>query len=284
MSVKEKIIIGDNPFFGVNHRSSDKAREYEKLKGDWREPFSVLQTAAEYGLDSLMISTHAEAEGFLRDYLRHCSDLKLKPPKLQLVCPYAHKLNTVVAQKGLLGPLTHFDKGRLFAALVRDLISTLSKRELPIFPSNLAKLFLSDELKIAQGYDVEHICIQNVISDLLLGIFDEKFFKEFCDTILEMGYLPLFITMNPLEMDKVLPEQVAICFHYNINSFMVQPSLQEVQQFMIETKRPFWLMGILASGSIKPVDALSDPFISGAQKILYATRSKSRLEESLQLF
>ena len=273
----EKLILGDNPFFGINHRSGDKAKEYSKIKSDFSVAANVVVEAAKSDITGLMVSTHAELPQMLDVVTRRLEEESYPKPKLSLVVPYAHKLNSVVADKGILGLLTLIRPHKLVLSGIQDLFAFVFKRRL--FPNNMFREFIFSELELVDGYEVNYICFQNVVTDMILGIDKSNVFRDITSSLQQTNHTPVFITMNPIELDRLLPEGVPICFHYNLNGFMVQPDLESVQEFIRTTDRPLWAMGIMASGAVELNRAISDPHLKYFEKILYATSKPERLSE-----
>lgn len=278
--MKSKIVLGDNPFFGINHRSGLKALEYLNIKSDFSHASSVICKASEEGIDRLMVSTHAELSDLLDVTSSELAKKNLSKPKLSLVVPYAHKLNSVVADKGVLGLFSLIKPMKLFTSGFCDFFSFIFKGRK--FPNNIFAEFISSELSIVKNYNVEYVCFQNVVTDMILGLDKSDIFTHIVDSLNQTGTKPLFITMNPIEMDKLLPEGVPICFHYNINGFMVQPSLSEVQSFISTTNRPLWAMGVMASGAADNDSVWQDPYLEKFEKVLYATSKPQRIETLVQ--
>jgi len=54
------VILGDNPFFGVNHRSQEKASEYLERKGDFSAAAEVISRAHKHGVRRIMLSNHGD--------------------------------------------------------------------------------------------------------------------------------------------------------------------------------------------------------------------------------
>lgn len=275
--MNRKIVLGDNPFFGINHRSGSKAAEYSKMKSDFSKAASVITKANRLGIDRLMVSTHAELTDLLNLAAKHMTSENIAKPKLSLVVPYAHKLNSVVADKGVLGLFSLIKPSKLLSAGCRDFLSFVFKQRK--FPKHIFAEFISSELSLVDDYDVEYVCFQNVVTDMILGLDKSNIFDDIVESLNKTGISPLFITMNPIALDKLLPKGVPICFHYNVNGFMVQPSLNAVQQFISSTDRPIWAMGVMASGAIDSDSVWKDPYLDKFDKILYATSKPERLDE-----
>ena len=227
-----------------------------------------------------MVSTHADLADLLKITGHELSKQSLKKPKLSLVVPYAHKLNSVVADKGVLGLFSLIKPTKLFASGFLDFFGFVLKGRK--FPNNIFAEFISSELDLVNEYEVEYVCFQNVVTDMILGLDKSDIFTHIVDSLNKTGKKPLFITMNPIELDKLLPEGVPICFHYNINGFMVQPSLAEVQAFIENTKRPIWAMGVMASGAIESESVWRDPYLQKFSQVLYATSNPQRVEILMQ--
>ncbi len=278
--MKSKLILGDNPFFGINHRSGEKANEYSSIKSDFRVAANVIEEASRNGINRLMVTTHAELAELLEVSRLQLDSLDLQKPRLSLGLPYAHKLNSVVADKGLLGLFTLINPYKLILAGIKDFLSLVFRQRK--FPKYIFSEFIFSELKSVSGFDVEYVCFQNLMTDMILGLGRTNVFNDIADSLGATGAKPVFITMNPIELDKLLPKGVPICFHYNINGFMVQPSLSEVQEFIETTKRPLWAMGIMASGAIEPDKVWSDPYLKKFDKILYSTSKPERIRSLLE--
>ena len=274
--MKSKLIMGDNPFFGINHRSGEKAAEYSKIKSDFSIAASVLEEASRHGIHNLMVTTHSELPQLLKVAKARLDDAGLRKPKLSLGVPYAHKLNSVVADKGLLGLVTLIKPYKLILAGVRDFLALVFKNRK--FPKHIFSEFISSELRSISDYEIEYVCFQNLVTDMILGLDRTNLFEHITGSLSSTGAKPVFITMNPIELDKLLPEHVPICFHYNINGFMVQPSLEQVQKFISTTKRPIWAMGVMASGAIESDKVWSDPYLKKFDRILYATSKPERIK------
>ena len=103
-----------------------------------------------------------------------------------------------------------------------------------------------------------YIYMQNIISDLLLGMGRGDILIEFIKSVINMGYKPGIITLNPIMLDKLLTNEtevewlrdLVVCFNINKEGFNVFPSLESVESF-IASKPKYKLMGmsIFASGA-----------------------------------
>ena len=58
----EKIILGHNPLFGVDHLSQEKGNQKELRFEDRKSVEDVLSYSQELGVNAMMMSTHPRAE------------------------------------------------------------------------------------------------------------------------------------------------------------------------------------------------------------------------------
>ena len=79
-----KIIIGDNPFFGVNHKVGSKklASETERFE----QASEVIKEFKINGVDEIMVSNHPSLQSFLD---------KVPPCNIHFVIPYL--INTMIS-------------------------------------------------------------------------------------------------------------------------------------------------------------------------------------------
>ena len=60
MTAIDRILFGDNQFFGINHMSEEKARSQQMRFHDTESIIGVLDHAYERGVRSFMCTTHDE--------------------------------------------------------------------------------------------------------------------------------------------------------------------------------------------------------------------------------
>ena len=60
-----RVILGDNPFFGVSHYSPQKSSDYIGDNDRFRNASEVIKSAGTLGIELLMISSHEETADLL---------------------------------------------------------------------------------------------------------------------------------------------------------------------------------------------------------------------------
>jgi hypothetical protein len=262
------IILGDNPFFGVNHASASRSREYfQHVRArDWSSVHATMRAALSQGISDFMVSTHAEAPDLLAS-MAHDPDLR----RFTVIpaVPYLHRLNGLVASRGMASALAHSVS---YARFARELL-----RGTELTTAGLLA-FIDREIEpiMELGFTVRTVALQNIFVDLLLGLGLGKVINGAAARIRADGKELVAITMNPLLADRVLDPSVIICTHYNHLGFLVQPDLVRVQRWVADSERRVWAMGVLASGRAPLPSTMADPSLRDfAAVVVGASRPKS---------
>jgi hypothetical protein len=244
------IVLGDNPFFGVNHASVKRSREYfaHVRSRDWSGVHATMRAALEQGVSDFMVSTHAEAPDLLASMSR---DGELRRFGVIPAVPYLHRLNGLVASRGMVSTLA---RSVSYPRLARELLVGGRLRTAGLLA------FIDREIRpiVRLGFDVPAIALQNIFVDLLLGLGLADVINGAATRIRADGRQLIAITMNPLLADRVLDPSVVVCTHYNHLGFLVQPDLVSVQEWVVACERPVWAMGVLASGRAQLTSVMAD--------------------------
>ena len=99
----DRIIFGDNQFFGINHMSEEKAQALSEKFRDLKAIMEVIDIAYDCGIRAFMFNTHDMTKEIC-DYFRKNSD-RYADLRLYPSMPYAHKYANAVAEKGIFGAL-----------------------------------------------------------------------------------------------------------------------------------------------------------------------------------
>jgi len=283
----DRIILGDNQFFGINHKSEDKAQEQSERFNDINAIIKVIDTAYDCGIHAFMFNTH-EKVAELCDHFRanpeRYSDLRLYPSM-----PYAHKYANAVAELGMIGALNQF----IFAdRSVKDALGTVIKGGMTLVNRNMVeamKLLVDAEMRMFRDLNVRAIFLQNIVTDLLLGIGVEEVFIEFSNHIKEKyGVTAAFNSMNmPKLVDFLLDcgiENPIVCSSINKAGYLMNPDVETYEK-LIQTKpfRPM-AMSILASGAVSPREAVE--YIAkqkNIKSIVFGASSKNHIEETKKI-
>src|SRR6195952_3290270 len=122
----EKLLFGDNQFFGVNHMSEEKARAQSMKFQSLDAIIEVLDAAYDEGIKVFMCTTH-DRIGDVCDHVR-ANPARYQNFEFYPCMPYAHKYANAVTEHGVLGALRTFlpNDGAL-GALVKGGMSVARK-------------------------------------------------------------------------------------------------------------------------------------------------------------
>ncbi len=160
----DRLLFGDNQFFGINHMSEEKARAQAMRFQETSAIMKVLDCAYDEGIRTFMCTTH-DRIGEIADVVRANPD-RYEGFTFYPCMPYAHKYANAVTDYGMMGALTHFmpDDG-LFKTALRS-GSALATKDI----EGIMKILIDMEMKMFAGLSTPVVFIQNVFTDLLLGM------------------------------------------------------------------------------------------------------------------
>ena len=240
-----KIILGDNQFFGINHFDLEKGASI-KMKFDSIEKISAfIKDALNGGMDGFMINSNDE--GYKIISTKRFPSTK----EIHYSIPYAHKYANIVNEEGMMSLLSHVMRNTSMISNLKSGIRLVTSRNL----KNLVPLAVDLEVpkQLPKG---SHVYLQNIITDLVIGLGRFDLLKEFIESVKRNGYKPGIVTLNPIKLQKALESQgvdmqdLIICFNVNDVGFNVFPNKEEVEKFA-KAKHPFKKMGmsVFASGA-----------------------------------
>lgn len=283
----DRVIFGDNQFFGINHMSEDKAQTLAERFKDVRAILGVLDAAYDCGIHAFMLNTHDKAReicGHLRANPQRYADLRLYPS-----LPYAYKYANAVNEKGIVEALNGFlfagrTAGEAFATLIRG-GRTIINRDL----IDVMKLLVDAEMRVFRGLNVRAVFLQNIVSDLLLGMGARDLLKAFADHIVaSYGVDPGFNTMNMPQMVKCLQdcgiENPLVCSSINKAGYFMSPGVKEYEETLRTRHFRAMAMSVLASGAIEPREAIAYVCrLPNIQSVVFGASSRTHIEEIQRL-
>ena len=273
-----KIVLGDNPFFGVNHLAGSKVLENEALR--FSDAASVIDSASRAGIDTFMISNHASANNLLEA----CAQRQIEVPDLALVLPVPSLYNDVVQQSGYWGLVK-----TLIPTALTSLPSLLYDLLLGNLSRSLVRVLVSYELTKIRLHrkKVSHLCLHNIIVDMFLAGGRTSFIESFVSECSRRNIEPVLITQNyPTLVSALGDGRYTACFSCNPSGYMVNPTLSDVERALDRratqpnVKHRVWLMQVFASGSVTLDEFLEfSRRIRGIEAVVYATTKPARVTE-----
>ena len=275
----DRVLFGDNQFFGVNHMSEEKARQQAMRFQDLQAIIDVLDIAYSEGIKVFMCTTQDR----MVDVCQHFRKNKSRYPdfKFYPCMPYAHKYANAVTEYGILGALKRFVPENRISALWKGGLS-LATRDV----EGIAKLLINSEMQMFRGLETPVIFLQNVVTDLLIGLGVKDAFRIFADHVKnQYNAEPGFITMNLPRLLDVLDElgfeNPIVCSNINKIGFRMCGGIDLYERTIAtRTFRPI-AMSVLASGALPPREAIEyvakQPKISS---IVFGASSRANIHET----
>jgi len=251
----DRLLLGDNQFFGVNHMSEERARAQSMRFQDIGAVIEVLDAAYEENIRTFMCTTH-DRIALVCDHVR-ANPVSYEDMAFYPCMPYAHKYANAMTEDGPLVALRRFlpDEG-LFDAALRGGRSLATKDI-----EGIVTLLIDAEMKMFHGLKTPVIFLQNIVVDLLLGLRFTDAFSIFADHVRNRyGAEPGFITMNLPRLLETLDEagvdNPVVCSNINKIGFRMSGGFEQYQTALSRHRFRAVAMSVFASGAIPPREAL----------------------------
>ena len=278
----DKVLFGDNQFFAVNHLSDEKSRAQAiRFKTD-EAIISVLDSAIGLGINTFMCTTHDRIANIC-DHMRNNPE-RYKGFKIYPCMPYAHKYVNAVTELGIIGTLKEYLPGNIFSTFAKGGLAFAKKDVI-----KMMELLIDAEMKMFKGIDTPVIFIQNVLTDMILGMGMKDIFVEYHNYIIKKyNAEPGYITMNlPLLLDVLEESGIKnpiICSSINKIGFRMSGGMDIYEKTLAEREfRPI-AMQVLAAGAIRPNEAIEYlgkfPRI---ESVLFGASSQGHIRETKEL-
>jgi hypothetical protein len=277
------VLFGDNQFFGVNHMSEEKARAQQMRFQELGAVIDVLDAAYQEGIRTFMCTTHdrvAEICDHFRKHPQRYPDYRFYP-----CMPYAHKYANAVTEHGMIDALRMFlpEDGAIGAAVKGGL--ALANKDI----RTIMQLLIDAEMKMFQGLSTPVIFIQNVVTDLLLGVGMNEALKIFADHVRDKyNAEPGFITMNLPRLLDVLDElkidNPIVCANINKIGFRMCGGVPLYEQTIATRRFRPVAMSVLASGALSPREAVD--YVCRQRKIesiVFGASSRANIRQTKAL-
>jgi len=278
----QRLLFGDNQFFGVNHMSEEKARSQAMRFRDATSILRVLDCAYDSGIKVFMCTTHdrvGEVADHVRANLARYAEFEFYP-----CMPYAHKYANSVGEVGMVETIRRFAPGGILETLLRGAVSAATQDV-----EKLMQLLVDAEMKRFTGLRTPIIFLQNVVTDLLLGLKLEFLFSAFARHVrTKYGAEAGFITMNLPRLVEALERagisMPIICANVNKIGFRMCGGIEAYKRVIASGRCRTIAMSIFASGAIAPAEAIEWVCaLEGLQSIVFGASSSANIQQSKAL-
>lgn len=278
----DRILFGDNQFFAVNHLSDEKSRAQSIQFRKNEAIIKVIDASIELGLKTFMCTTHDRISDIC-DHIRG-NPGKYKDFKIYPCMPYAHKYANAVTELGILGALKEYLPGNIFGTLAKGGLAFATKDYIAMM-----ELLIDAEMKMFKGIDTPVIFIQNVITDMILGLGMKDMLRAYHDYIIkkynaEPGYITMNLPYLLNTLESVGIKNPIICSSINKIGFRMSGGINLYEKTIAERNLRVIAMQVLAAGAIRPEQAFE--YVSkqkNIESILFGSSSPEHIRHSIEL-
>ena len=276
-----KLILGDNQFFGINHHDLQKGNQTKLQFSNEIKISDFIKETINLGMDGFMINSNDIGYRIVKNYK------SVGKEEIHYSIPYPHKYATMVNEEGLLSLLKYFISKTSLFSLIRTLPMFIITRNIKYLIPLVVRLEIPKNLSKGST-----IYIQNIITDLVLGIKRFDLLEVFAKEVRKKGFRPGLITLNPVLLDTYIKnstilnqKDVIVCFNINEAGFNVFPNKLIVENF-INQSREYQLMGmsIFSSGGGNIEQSISFIKKLNLDYIVFGSSKISNIEYNIRRF
>ena len=287
MEQLDKIILGDNQFFGINHRSQEKAEEMLKHFGNIDNIFEVYDNAFDCGVRAVMLNSNEKA-------IAICDRFRANKSRYGEIAwypsiPYAYKYANMVNELGIFPAINEtIFKGNsakgVLGMMAKGVTMAVTKDAM-----KMMEMLIDVEYKMFRDLNVRVFFLQNIVTDLILGYDIKDVFEHFCEYIRKKYKVtPGFVTLNMPHLKSKFEEwgieDVVICSSINAAGFNMHPSKEEYEKVIAandSSKYQLMAMNVLASGSITVKQSFDYINSLNIQSVVFGASSKPHIQSTV---
>lgn len=279
----DRILFGDNQFFGINHMSEEHARKLAMQFQSNQAIMDMLDGVIDEGIEVLMCTTHERIADI-------CKLIRARPEryrrlKIYPCMPYAHKYANAVSELGMLEAVRNFlpSESPLSSAMKNGM--AVARKDIDV----LIRSLVDAEMKMFKDIPTPVIFLQNVVTDLALGLGFHQALRTFADHVRDAyGAEPGFITMNlPKLLDALEAvgiDNPIVCANINKIGFRMCGGLEAYEDMVAKRKFRAVAMSVFASGAIPASEAIE--YVCGQERIesiVFGASSLRNVRQTRQL-
>jgi len=280
----KQILLGDNPFFGIDHLSQERARKRMQKLNTFSKMTDVMEFVSSLGVKGFVVSTHPQ----MRDLIKHMQDNTniLKNYEFYPILPYAQGYVSKVTEKGITNTINDlFSQGNIQTRL--KIIFKGSSAWLKKDFEKLFETFIDVELLPFSPTKKKIIFLHNAITDLAISLGMKKVIQSFTDHIeKQYGVKPGLVTLNFPSTVKTLEKwgikPPVIMTPINPLGYQMNPSQEECENYL--SKANVMAMNVLAGGLLKPKESFNYISKLDINSVVIGMSSKDHAKETIEIF
>jgi hypothetical protein len=292
MQNKLNLLVGDNPFHGINHLSQERARARptEKATDTTQYATDLVRLSLENGADGFMFSVDEVTLSIIEDLGKHFS----QDIQLYAIAPYAYEYVRKSTQTGgVSGLAASFARQMIFSRNIKVLASNLGG--LAHFDlSALLQSYVAYEISRIKTASVKNMHLQSfmlheIVTDMALALNMEDLCKDYIAFLGKRHIRAGFETRNfPYLVNKFTEwgidfSKLTITASFNKVGFQMCPSQAECESVLKKSRGAEVIaMSVLAAGYLKPPAAFE--YVSGLEGISGLVIGVSKEQQAKETF
>ena len=281
----DRILLGHNPFFGVDHMSSERGAERERLFADVRRALDVIRYARGEGAGGMMMSTHPRA-ALIADAIREDVDLR-ENFNIYILLPYMAKYVRAANEKGavnvVLDTLSMASWKERVRLVKHGAIGLLKQDQ-----ATLLKAMIDAELLPFKGLSVRAVFLHNALSDMVSALHLDGVLRLFHEYVREKhGAEPAFCTLSfPLLMERLSAagiEDPLVMAPFNAAGYQMNPSRAACEAALRARGSRVIAMSTLAAGFLKPSEAFAyTASLPEVRSVIVGASTREHIKETFE--
>jgi len=283
MSEKE-LLLGDNPFFGIDHLSQEKARMRKKILDSYDKILEIMNYVSDLGIKGFVVSTHPQLKDLIK--LMRKDSLILEKFDFYPILPYAQGYVDKVTEKGILNAVTDvLSTGKTTSKLKIIFKGTTSflKKDF----DKLFQTFIDVELLPLTPTKKKIIFLHDAVTDLSINLEMKNVIENFINYVKDQYKVEAgLVTKNFPKSIKTLREwdiQIPpIMTSFNPIGYQMNPSKEECERYISNSQTI--AMNVLAGGYLKPKESFQYLSKLDIKTIVVGMSNKERAQETISDF
>lgn len=284
MNDKLELLLGDNPFFGIDHLSQERARTRMKILTGLDKIIEIMEYVSSLGVKGFVVSTHPQLKQLIK--IMETNTTLLKKFDFYPILPYAQGYVASVTDKGIMNVLNEI----LSAGSGQKKLKLILKGTTGFLRKDFDKLFqtlIDFELLPLEHTRKKIVFLHDVVTDLAISLGMKKIIENFLHHIenqykVEGG----LVTKNFPKLVQTLEEwQIKlppVMSSFNSIGYQMNPSKEDTEKYISKTK--VIAMNVLAGGYLKPQESFQYISKLGIKLVVIGMSSKEHAQETIMAF
>jgi len=264
--MNDSIIVGHNPFFGVDHLSQKRGNQKALQFEDVARIIDVLKYADSNGVKAMMMSTHPRARPLCNAIVNETS---LRAWRIHPLVPYMQKYVRGANVKGMIGMLTDIlgqaSTGKKLQLFLRGGSGILGKNL-----EDVLRLLVDVELLPFKDINLGTVFLHDALTDLAVSLGAKEALELFVEHVQKStgaraGLATKNLSLLCSVLDSTHKKNVPIMASFNGAGFYMNPSKEQCEKALRDSNVSLVAMNTLASGQLLPEAAYS--YLAGFKEV-----------------